>query len=209
MEPDRARNQFDHLSRRELIEFILKLQAECSKRSESTRDGSIGEDMILEIVGGEKRPVGDCYDIRSKNHTRLEVKYSVLTPPMSGYNSHRWHWTELLGRGKQKSYDRAILIGKKLGGTGTWQEHLGCDLNTSEMFVFFDIPFEDVLRLCGTRGEIYCNSSESGWSKIGRHLWTKCHVTLEELKHRYYHAEPRTTAGSTFETGEVSVVISS
>jgi integrase len=76
-----------------------------------------------------------------------------LTPPMSGYNSHRWHWTELLGRGKQKSYDRAILIGKKLGGTGTWQEHLGCDLKTSEMFIFFDIPFEDVLRLCGTRDD--------------------------------------------------------
>jgi hypothetical protein len=78
MELYRATDEFDHLSRQELIEFILKLQGECSKLPESTRDGSIGEDLILEIVGGKKQPVGDCYDIRSRDGTRLEVNIRFL-----------------------------------------------------------------------------------------------------------------------------------
>lgn len=69
------------------------------------------EELVKEWTEGTRMNYKDGHDVRTKNGTRLEVKFSTIHTPKPSLK--RWTWSSLLGENEKKDFQYLVLAGVK------------------------------------------------------------------------------------------------
>lgn len=147
-----------------------------------------GESLVASWVQGMTTGHNDSIDVNARG-IRIEVKMSsVPTIAYKGGQTFRWHWPQILGVGRNKQFNRLILLGGK--DERFWNEYL----DSACPYVIFDIPYADLvpdqyglLTQAGNAWDcIFLATNPQTVRRPGsRLLFTKYQTTVKELESNY------------------------
>lgn len=129
--------------------------------------GIKGEKLIIDIAQGTKAKKNAPHDIKLKDGSKVEVKYSRLTYPVNSSSSCRWVWNGILGERKEKDYDYLVLIGDKDNIYHKYEDD-------DSPYVYFLLRKKDVaqiIALGGRRGFIFLTILPHKTRSVCKNLW--------------------------------------
>lgn len=150
--------------------------------------GIKGERIIAKIVPGDLTTHNQSFDFAaSRRSLKLEIKFSRLNNAVRRIKTKptfRWAWAKPLGESGQKVFDRLILVGEKNA------EHKDLYLDKNSPYVFFDIPYKEILSLTirtnsGRYRSIQLTSNPKTAKSTAAVLFRKYQTNAEELRKKY------------------------
>ena len=142
------------------------------------------EQYVAQLIEGTLMRGSAPYDVVSGDGVRLEVKYAALSPLKGGAGTCRnWTWSYLLGAGRDKEYDRLILIAAPNPLCKS------AYLEIDAPYILFDVPFAVLPIIMNVNiGAIQLNSDPDAVRRTNEkhlRLYKEFQLTHRQLVDRY------------------------